>query len=342
MKRLLILAGFGILLMLCTSTQAIAFQGIKSDQELRKDPSYWRSKAPYLPSFRWRLGIGFRPNYFAPANAEVDPYVSSSLSLSTGWALAQAGVKGYWSDLGFGLSWGFSKALTTNSGGSNIARRIYARDFGFGMGKTIYREKNTGISLSGSLSLKIPFSLSSRQRTLITSLGTGLSLSKRFFNAFSLSYSFGANFNFYQQDSTLYNPAYAGLPGMNSRWGMSHSLGFGFSPIKNFSVRAGLNIGVGYTFADAYPAPDGPQVFGGENLGAADLASYSINEGNYYGISIGVGYRFNRFLSLNAGYSNGGAQYIYQYDTHGNRRWVLRNPFRLQNGSFGFGISGSI
>lgn len=320
---------------------AATYGGIQSDTDLFKQVP-WRAKVPWLPMFSLRYGVGYTPAYFAPANADASPYVSGSFGVGMSWGLAQAGVRGYWSDLGISLGWGLSHGISDNMGGGQYARQTYARDLGISLGKTLFVEKNTGISVGFGVGFKVPLSLSSRQRTVITSISPGISISKNFYRRVSLSYSFGMNFNFYEQDSGLYNPDFAGIPGLNQRWGMSHSFGVGVRVVRGLSIRAGFNIGVGYSFADAYATTDGPQVFGGENLSAADLASYAINEGNFYGLSIGISYRFNQYIGLSASYSNGGTQFEFQYDNEGNRRWVLRNPFKLQNSSFSFGISGSI
>ena len=293
---------------------------------------------PY--SLGYGLSFGFRPNYYAPENAEVSPYVSGSLRLSGGYVVGKH-IGGYWKDLRVGASWGLSKALTDNIGMSQVARQIYVGNIGISIGKGIYREKYTGIALSGSLSFSIPTSLSARQRTLITSIGPGLSISRRFFKRLSLSYAIGFNFNIYEQDSGLYHPELAGTPGLNKRWGMSHSFGLGVSIIKGLSVKAGMSIGVGYSFADSYYSPDGPQVYGSD-LTAEDRASYPINESNSYAISLGISYKIHKRVGVSFGYSNGGRQFEYQYDDQGNVKYVLRNPFKLQNGSFRFGISGSI
>lgn len=325
------------------SAQAAGWSGrIKSDKDLRKKSKYWRSRAPWVPSLSLRAGMGFRPNYFAPGNAKVEPYVSTSYSISSGIALRNFGVRGYWSDLSLSLGWGFSKALTENIAGGQYARQVYARDIGVSLGKMLFKERNTGIVLSFGAGFVIPISLRSRFTTLITSISPRLSVSKSFFKRLSLSYSFGANFNFYHQDTPIYDPTFAGIPGLNRRWGMSHSFGVGFKIIRGLSVRAGVNIGVGYSFADAYQNPDGPQVFGAENLSTADLASYSINESNGYSISFGISYRLNRFFGISIGYANGGRQYEFQFNSQGERVQVIRNPFRLQNGSFSLGLSGSI
>ncbi len=317
------------------------YGGVRTDTDLIKSMPY-RAKVPWLPSFSLRYGVGYRPAYFSPANANATPFVSGSFGIGMGWALAQAGVRGYWSDLGISVGWGLSHAITDNFGGGQYARQTYARDIGISLGKTLFVEKNTGIRMGFGVGFKVPISLASQQRTVITSISPGLSLSKSFWGRLSLSYSFGMNFNFYVQDAGLYNPELAGIPGLNQRWGMSHSFGASVQVVRGFSIRAGVNIGVGYSFADAYATTDGPQVFGGENLSAADLASYAINEGNFYGINIGLSYRFNRYFGISAAYSNGGTQYEFQYDNSGNRQFVLRNPFKLENSSFSVGISGSI
>jgi hypothetical protein len=315
---------------------------IKSDQELMKDPKYWRSKAPWAPSLRIGVGLGFTPNYFSPGNAQVDPYMSTSVSVGMGIAAMQLGVRGYWSDLRLNIGWGFSKALTENIMGGQYARQLYARDIGISLGKSIFRERNSGITLSAGVSFVVPLSLRSTFTTMITSIAPGLSLSKTFFGRLSLSYNFGANFNFYQQDAPVYDPAYQGIPGLNQRWGMSHSFHVAYAILPGLRVSLGLNIGVGFSFADAYQTTDGPQVFGAENLTAADVASYSINESNGYSVFAGIGYRLNRFLSIRAGWSNGGRQYEFQFNDQGERVWQIRNPFRLQNNRFSFSIGGSI
>jgi len=346
MKRFLLLTS---ILMFFASSSPLHAQvpgGINADGDLRKSSGTWRSKVPYLPMFSWGLSVGFRPNYFSPANHEnVQPYVSSGLGLNLRGSLSQYGVTGYWSDVRWGVSWGFSKPLTDNLGaGQQYARRILWRDIGISTGKTLFVEPNTGTRVGFNLSTRIPISLPSRFRTLLSSLGTGISISKRVFGRLGLSYSFGANFNFYEQDTAKYNPDLAGVPrGFNSRWGMSHSFGAGFSIIRGLSVSAGLFIGVGYSFADAYATVDGPQVFGGENMTAADRASYAINEGNFYGVSIGLSYTLiPGVLSIGARYSNSGAQFERQWDNQGKSIFVLRNPFKLQNGSFGFSLGGAI
>ncbi len=320
-----------------------SYGAIRSDSDLLKDKGYWRSKVPYLPMFRLRLGVGFTPAYFAPANVETSPYVTSSLSISSSISLGQFGVKGYWRDLGLSMSWGLTKYLTDNLGGSRYARQLYSRDIGVSLGKTLFVEPNTGISFSGGVSFKIPVSLFSRQKTLITSVAPGISIGKSFLSGrISLGFSWGANFNFYYQDSGLYHPDLAGIPRLNKRWGMNFGFSSSFGIIRGLRVNAGLNVGVGYSFADNYQNPEGPQVYGAEGLSPADLASYAINESNYYSLSIGISYRISRFIGISASYSNGGAQFEYQYDAQGNARYVLRNPFKLQNGSFAFGISGRI
>lgn len=321
--------------------QGQMYGGIKQDTDLIKSMP-WRAYVPWLPVFSLRYGVGYTPAYFAPANADASPYVSGGLGVGMAWALGQAGVRGYWSDLGISLGWGLSHMISDNAGGGQFARQTYARDLGISIGKTLFVEKNTGISLGFGIGFKVPLSLASIQSTLITSIAPGLSLSKTFFNRVSLSYSFGMNFNFYQQDSGLYNPDLAGIPGLNQRWGMSHSLGVGVQIVRGLSISAAVNIAVGYSFADAYATTDGPQVFGGENLSLADRASYAINEGNAYGVSLSISYRFNQYLGISASYSNGGPQFEFQYDNEGNRRWILRNPFKLQDSSFAFGISGRI
>lgn len=322
---------------------AAPYGGVTNDTQMLKSVP-WRSKAPWLPRFSLRYGVGYTPAWFAPANAPASPYVSGSFGIGVGWSLAQAGVKGYWRDFRISAGWGLSHMITDNAGGGQFARQTYARDIGVSLGKTLFVEKNTGIRLGFGMGLKIPISLRSRQRTLITSISPGISISKSFFRRVSLSYSFGMNFNFFEQDSGIYNPEFAGIPGLNQRWGMSHSFSLGVSIIPGLSIGAGVGIGVGYSFADAYATNDGPQVFGAENLSAADLASYAINEGNFYSFSISLGYVIPvpviGGLRLSASYSNGGPQYIFVRDDEGNRRWVLRSPFRLQNSSFGFGISG--
>lgn len=332
-------------LVLGTTSQAQAsasYGGITSDKELLKNMP-WRANVPWLPMFSVRYGVGMTPAYFAPANVDTSPYVSGSLGIGMGWSLAQLGVRGYWQDLSLSFGWGLSHAISDNMGGGQFARQTYARDLGISIGKGLFVEKNTGIRLGFGVSFKVPLSLRSQQTTLITSVAPGLSLSKSFFNKrLSLNYSFGVNFNFYEQDSGRYNPDFAGIPGLNQRWGMNHSLGMSVRVVRGFSIRAGVNVGVGYSFADAYATTDGPQVFGAENLSAADLASYAINEGNFYAVSLGISYRFNRYIGLSAAYSNGGPQFEFQFDNEGNRRWMLRNPFKLQNSSFSFGISGRI
>ncbi len=309
----------------------------------KKRKKGWRSKVPYLPYFGWRLGFGFTPAYYAPANAEAPPYVSSSLGISASISLGQFGVKGYWRDLGLSVSWGLTKYLTDNLGGSRYARQVYSRDVGVSLGKTLFREKRTGFRLSGGLSFKIPASLRSFQSTLITSIAPRLGLGISFLKGrINLGMSWSTNFNFYFQDSGLYHPDLAGIPRLNKRWGMNFGFSAGVRIIKGLSFNTGLSIGVGYSFADNYQNPDGPQVYGAEGLSAADLASYAINESNYYSLSFGISYRINRYIGFAVSYSNGGAQFEYQYDEQGNRHYVLRHPFKLQNGSFAFGISGRI
>ena len=341
MKKVLLL----LLMLLVVPSVANAAPGysfIINDSQLRKDPTYWRAKARMVPSLGVGLGFGFRPVYYAPSNAEVQPYITSGLSISIGAVAAQFGARGYWSDLRMGVSWGFSKALTDNVGSSQYARLEYPRDVGLSLGKSLFVEKNTGIRVGFGVSGRIPVSPSSQLRTLITSLSPRLSASKTFLGRISLSYGFGVNFNFYLQDSGVYNPDLAGIPGVNNRWGMNHSFGLGVAILPNLRVSFGLSIGVGYSFADNYTAVDGPQVFGAENLTPADLASFPINEGNSYGIGFTLSYAINRHIGLSLGYSNGGRQFEWQFDSQGNRHFVLRNPFKLENGSFNFGIRGSI
>jgi hypothetical protein len=345
-KRFVPLLFFGILLVGVPKTyaQPAAYHGgIKTDWDVLKDPTYWRARAPMVPLLTWGLGMGFTPNYYSPANAEVSPYLGSSLKLGLGMSLRQFGVSGYWGDLGLRVGWGLTKGLTDNMDFlSRDARQVYSTDVGLSLGKGLFVERNTGIRLRAGLSFKIPTSLSSWQRTLITSIGPRLSLSKSFLSRIHLRYSFGVNFNFYVQDSGVYHPNLAGIPRLNKSWGMNHSFGLGFTIIRNLSLSFGLGIGVGYSFADTYTSPDGPQVYGSENLSAAQLASYPLNEGNSYSISIGLGYKFNKHLRISLGYSNRGRQFEYQYDANGNVQYVVRNPFKLQNGSFGLGLSGMI
>ncbi len=324
-----------------SQVKAEPYSGISDDLDIRKS-SHWRRKVSWMPRFSLRYGVGYTPAWFAPANGEASPYVSGGLGIGVSWGLAQAGVRGYWSDLGISVGWGLSHMLSDNAGGGQYARQTYSRDIGVSLGKTLFVEKNTGIRLGFGVGFKIPISLRSRQRTVITSVSPGLSLTKTFFRRVTLGYSFSMNFNFYEQDSGIYNPDLAGIPGLNSRWGMSHSLRASFRIVRGLSVSTGVNLGVGYSFADAYATTDGPQVFGSENLSAADLASYALNEGNFYSLSISISYRFNQYFGLSASYSNGGPQFIFTNDDQGNRRWVLRSPFRIQNSSFSFGISGSI
>lgn len=331
----------GLLFLPIKTVAAELYGGIKYDTDLVKSMP-WRAHVPWLPSLSWRYGIGHVPAFFAPANAEASPFVSGSFGLGLSWTLRQADVQGYWADLGFSVGWGLSHMLSDNGGGGQYARQVYARDIGVSIAKQLFVEKNTGIALGFGVGFKIPLSLVSRQSTIMTSIAPALSLSKNFFNRVSLSYSFGVNFNFYEQDSGRYNPDFAGIPGLNQRWGMSHSFGMGVQIVRGLSINAGININVGYSFADAYATTDGPQVFGGDNLSLADRASYAINEGNAYGVSVSINYRFNPYIGLSAGYSNGGSQFEFQYDNAGNRRWILRNPFKLQNSSFSFGVSGSI
>lgn len=344
MKKLLLLVVVFLVTLPCVAT-AGEFALVRNDDELQKAPGYWRQKAPWAPSLGVGASFSFRPNYFAPSNADnVQPYISWGFSVRMGYSLRQLGVRGYWSDLRASASWGFSQPLTDNIPDAQWVRRALPRDVGIGLGKRLFVEKNTGISLSFGMGFKIPSSLRSWQRTVITSVSPRVSLGKSFFNGrMSLSYSFGTNFNFYQQSTGKYNPDLAGIPGVNQRWGMSHSIGAGISILRGLSLSFGLSFGVGYSFADLYSAPDGPQVFGSENLTEADLASYAINEGNFYSIFFGLSYSIiPRFLNISVGYSNGGRQFEFQFDANGNRIWTVRNPFKLQNGSFSLSISGGV
>jgi hypothetical protein len=311
--------------------------------KLKAKQAGWRKNVPWLPNFSLRLGFGFSPAYYSPANMATSPYVTSNLGIGARFALGQVGVKGYWRDLSFNLGWGLSKALTDNVESSQYARQVYSRNVGIGLNKMLYIEKYTGITFGFSLGFQIPASMEAFQSTLITSIAPGFSIGKTFLGGrISLGYSLQANFNFYHLDSGLYNPELAGIPGLNQRWGLSNSFSAGVQIVKGLSVQVGLNIGVGYSFADAYQSPDGPQVFGAENFSAADLASYAINEGNMYSISIGLSYRLNQYVSFSLGYANGGSQFEYQFDSEGNRHYVVRNPFKLENGRFSFGIGGQI
>ena len=326
----------------------------------------WRRKVPWMPFIGYRAGFSVRPRYFAPENAffsptvktsenpnEVDgtvlrPFITQSYALSLRMTLRNFGVKGYMSDLGLCLSWGFRQNITGNAGSAMYANQVYANDIGVSLRKMLFREKYTGIILFASLGSRIPVSLPSQQRTLITSLSPRIAVSKGFrlfktvLTNLSLSYSFGANFNFYQQDSGLYNPDLQGIPRLNQAWGMSHSVGLGLGIIRGLSLSFGLSISSGYSFADQYATNTGPQVFGNQQLSAAELASFPMNEGNGYGISIGLSYSILGIVSVSVGYSNFGGQFEYQFDQNGQRQWVLRNPFKLQNGGFSVGLGGRI
>ena len=289
MKKLftLLLGVLALCWLALPQANAAPYGGVNDDTQLLKAMP-WRAKVPWLPGISLGYGVGFVPAWFSPANAAAAPYVSGGLSVGLGWSLAQFGVTGYWRDLSLSAGWGLSTALSDNFGGGQYARQTYSRDVGVSLGKTLFVEKNTGIRLRMGVGFKIPASLRSRQSTLITSIAPRLNLSKSFFGRVTLSYGFGMNFNFFVQDSGVYNPDFAGIPRLNNRWGMSHSFGLGIGIIRNLSVRAGVSIGVGYSFADAYTTTDGPQVFGGENLSAADLASYAINEGNSYSLALSI------------------------------------------------------
>ncbi len=319
-----------------------SYDAIKSDSDLQKASS-WRRNAPYVPPLGIGLGFGIMPAYYAPYGAEAKPYVTSSLSIRSGLSAGMFGATGYWSDLYLNLSWGLSKALTDNVGSTQMSYQTYIRDIGIGLSKVLFRERNTGIVMAFSLSGRIPISIRSRYTTLITSLAPGISLSKSFFlGRLSLGYSFGANFNFFQQDAPLYNPDLAGIPRVNSRWGMSHSFSAGIGIVKGLRLGLGVSFSAGYSFADNYTNPDGPQVYGADKMTKADLASYAMNVGNSYGIGISLSYRLNRYLSFSVSYRNGGRQFEYREDDKGNVVYVVRNPFKLQNGSFSIGISGRL
>ncbi|MCB9637953.1 MAG: hypothetical protein H6727_03500 [Myxococcales bacterium] len=336
------------------------YQDIKSDWSVPKLPSYFRNWAPHLPMLSYGVGFGYRPAYFAPSAAQVafgnssqvnssgdnlavSPRVSVGVSWSLSASLGQFGVLGWWSDLSFSASWGLSQGLSDNIDTGRYARQVLVRDLGFGISKSLFTERITGFTFSFGLGANVPLSPSSRQSTLITSLSPSLSVGRSFwYGRLRLGYSFSTNFNFYLQDSGVYNPDLAGIPGLNQRWGMTHAISMGFTPFMNFSVGLSLFFGVGYSFADAYASPDGPQVFGADSLTPADLASYPLNEGNSYGISLSVSYRFNRWIGLSLRYSNAGPQFEFQNNANGERIWTVRNPFRLQYGSFGLSLSGSV
>ncbi len=337
-----------------------SYQDIQSDWSVPKPPAYFRDWAPHLPMLSYGVGFGYTPAYFAPSaakvafgnssevnasgdNLAVSPRISASVSWSLSASLAQYGVLGWWSDLGFSASWGLSQALSDNVDTGRIARQVLIRDLGFGISKGLFTERLTGFRFSFGLGANVPLSPSSRQSTLITSLSPSISVGRSFwYGRLRLSYSFSTNFNFYLQDSGIYNPELAGIPGLNQRWGMSHAISMGFTPVMNFSLGLSIFFGVGYSFADAYANPDGPQVFGSEKLTPADLASYPLNEGNSYGFSLSASYRFNQWIAISLRYSNAGPQFEFQNNANGQSIWVIRNPFRLQYGSFGLSLGGSV
>jgi hypothetical protein len=336
------------------------YADINSDWAMPKIPPYFRSWAPHLPMLSYGVGFGFRPAYFAPTGAQVtfgnsgevnskgeslavSPTISSSVSWTLSTSLAQYGVIGWWSDLSFSASWGLAQDLSDNTGSQQIARQIYIRDIGFGISKSLFTERITGFTFRFGLGANIPVSLPSIQSTLITSLSPSISVGRSFwYGKFSLNYTFSTNFNFFVQDSGLYNPELAGIPGLNQRWGMSHALSMSYTPFMNFTMGISVFVGTGYSFADAYANPDGPQVFGAENLTPADLASYPLNEGNSYGVTFSVSYRLNQWLGIALRYTNAGPQFEFQNNASGERVWTVRNPFRLQFGSFGLSLSGSV
>jgi hypothetical protein len=124
----------------------------------------------------------------------------------TNYNLMVFGLSGTYSSDIAGLSASLSMSLTkflTESGGSVFQNEARFGDISLsGSYGGFVTEENTGISLSASLSARIPTSDASRFTNLVTAVSPGLSLS-RSFGSLSLRYGFGFKYNFYENTSVV-------------------------------------------------------------------------------------------------------------------------------------------
>ena len=169
-----------------------------------------------------------------------------------------------WNDFSFSGSAGFSQYLSAGGGSTRPYEgrfqdiQLSAEHEGFEIGET-------DINVSPSLSADLPLSTASRTQTMLTSFSGGVSISKTFFDAFSLGYSLSGSRNFHRsttpilqqddiQDDDLSSPLYRvdgseDLGGgrftvgrLNTQWGLSNSLSASimFSP----SIQVMANYGI--------------------------------------------------------------------------------------------------
>jgi hypothetical protein len=253
-----------------------------------------------------------------------------------------------------GVSFSVANWLDAYNNGGVYSRQVRASDVSLGLGAgELYKEPFTKIGIGAKLSGRIPVSITSRHRNVLTTLGLGLPVSwsseEAPWGTISVSYSPGARFSLYTAPATtipceagvsrasiVENPLEDGLlpvaygreaqiapdgscvlPGRQNVFAISNSLGVAWS-LGDHSVSADIGHSAGFLA----PLPANPSL---QSENASDQ-SYSETTNGSISYSYKVPVDFN--LSVSAGLSSSQSPWrISGLDEAGNTVYEPTFPF---------------
>lgn len=220
--------------------------------------------------------------FLAPASTgQMQPQWSTSLGLRGSASLPQVDFLPKLS-VSTGVSFSVANWLDSYTNGGVYSRQVRASDVSLGLAAAeLYKEPFTKIGIGANLSGRIPVSITSRHRNVLTTLGVGLPVSwssdEASWGTISASFSPGARLSLYTAPATtipceagvtqgevVENPLEAGLlpryygleaqiapdgscvlPGRQSTVALSAALGVGWS-LGDHSVSADIGYGAGF------------------------------------------------------------------------------------------------
>lgn len=244
-----------------------------------------------------------------------------------------------WNDFSFGASFGVSQGLTAG-GGMNRPYETRLGDVSLSAGWRGHTFDAIGVTVTPSLRMTLPTSVRSQFTTLRLGTGASVGVSKRFFNAISLSYSLGAGRSFYEfrspivevdrigEENAIFRidgaeavqPGRFAVGGVNTPWSMSNSFSASFA-----LGRVSTSLSYTYTRRWSYKWTE-------EDEFTSDFQCVGRCVGDGMSGSLSLGYSLNDWLSLSGSLSSGG-----QPKTADQRSFNF--PFWNFNGAAGGGSS---